>query len=1374
MSESEKQHPGIFLRDSVLRPRKITVSAAAKLLGVGRPALSTFVNGRSSVSSDMAARAEVAFGVPAKKLLEMQVVFDAAAALSGSAAASAVRYVAPLVEIRAREIEEWANRNVHARSRLSVLLRTLVHSTAAGATRVDFPANDDAQRPGWDGQVVLEAATPWVPRGSSGWEFGTNADPKSKADADFESRVSGLSATERAGLTFVFVTPRHWPGKSQWANAKNALGHWKEVRAYDSSDLEQWIEQSLPAQTWFSNETSRPSTGVRSLDRCWKDWARVTKPPLHASLFDSAIASASRNVKAALARQPGDPIVIAADSAEEGLAFVSTLFGPAGGPELEAARDRVLVFDSPGVLPRLAQGNNGFIVVTTSRAVERECGPYSASLHAILIYTRNSSAAQPTVVLEPLGSEAFEKSLSLMGFDRDNISRLADESGRSLTVLRRRLAVHPAVKTPAWSEDHRTARSLVAFAFVGAWNSTNKTDQAVLEMLAGEASYEVLEKEVQRIVALDDSPMWSAGTARGVVSKHDCLYAVFGSITARDLERFFEVAKIVLGEDDPRLDLPDSERWTATLLGKTRELSGSARRGVAETLVLLAVHGNTLFRGRIGFDCEVAAARLVHDLLSPLTGRNLEAHDSDLTSYAEAAPDTFLEVLEDDLRKPQPEVNTVLRSVGSGFFSACPRTGLLWALEGLAWHPRTFPRTALALAKLAEVRIDDNWVNKPIRSLLMIFDARMPQTAADHTARRNVLRMIASKHPGVAWQICVAQLKERHWIGHYSHKPRWRNDGFGFGEPHRSWEPIRAFLIELVDLALEWPETYSVEMICDLVQCVQGLPIDLQDRVWKIVLSWGASQASDRDIAVLTSEIRRTLFSRRGPSIQDPDYEKWSLMTAAAKAVLAELTPKDVVNRHEWLFREQWIELSSLDVDIDVESDDFATRDGKVSALRAIALREVLDSRGVAGLVDLAGRGKAAGVVGWVAARAVLSTDELLHFVVEVFGLGDEPDQAVRRQLVSGAFSALTSPEAVSRVLAEARDRIPRDRIVDLAILAPFRRAVWEWIDSQEPEVSSSYWSSVVPSAMHAEADEIHEAMQRLLDSDRPRAAFSCLRWRTKGCDANLLSRTLTAIARGGKDKTGEYLLDPHDVEEAFAVVGESSNLTLDQKAFLEFAFLEILTNRATTRSGDSLPSLQKYIEAHPEFFVQAVVWAFKRSDDGIDPPEMLPDTEDRQLFAERGYKLLSSLRFVPGRGQSGDVEPDRLANWIAAVREGCERMGRAAVGDICLGEMLSAVPAGADGVWPGEPVRSLIERVHSKELMRGLITGRYNSRGVVWRGEGGDQERTISSQYQEWSEILGITHPFVASDLLGALAASYRREADREDEEAQVRRRLR
>jgi len=72
----EPPHPGGFIKRSVL-PDDLSVTAAAQVLGVGRPTLSNLLNEKASLSPEMALRVEKAFGVKMDTLLRMQARYDA-------------------------------------------------------------------------------------------------------------------------------------------------------------------------------------------------------------------------------------------------------------------------------------------------------------------------------------------------------------------------------------------------------------------------------------------------------------------------------------------------------------------------------------------------------------------------------------------------------------------------------------------------------------------------------------------------------------------------------------------------------------------------------------------------------------------------------------------------------------------------------------------------------------------------------------------------------------------------------------------------------------------------------------------------------------------------------------------------------------------------------------------------------------------------------------------------------------------------------------------------------------------------------------------------------------------------------------------------
>jgi len=73
-------HPGRVVRHDCLEPLGLSVTAAAKILGVTRQALNNVVNGKSGISPEMAIRLSKAFGSTAETWLHMQLAYDLAAA----------------------------------------------------------------------------------------------------------------------------------------------------------------------------------------------------------------------------------------------------------------------------------------------------------------------------------------------------------------------------------------------------------------------------------------------------------------------------------------------------------------------------------------------------------------------------------------------------------------------------------------------------------------------------------------------------------------------------------------------------------------------------------------------------------------------------------------------------------------------------------------------------------------------------------------------------------------------------------------------------------------------------------------------------------------------------------------------------------------------------------------------------------------------------------------------------------------------------------------------------------------------------------------------------------------------------------------------
>jgi addiction module HigA family antidote len=88
-------HPGLSVRHDCLEPLGLTVTRAAKILGVSRQALNNLLNGKGGISAEMAIRLDRAFGGGAETWLRLQMAYELAQARKGMDAIRVERYTAP-------------------------------------------------------------------------------------------------------------------------------------------------------------------------------------------------------------------------------------------------------------------------------------------------------------------------------------------------------------------------------------------------------------------------------------------------------------------------------------------------------------------------------------------------------------------------------------------------------------------------------------------------------------------------------------------------------------------------------------------------------------------------------------------------------------------------------------------------------------------------------------------------------------------------------------------------------------------------------------------------------------------------------------------------------------------------------------------------------------------------------------------------------------------------------------------------------------------------------------------------------------------------------------------------------------------------------
>lgn len=124
----------------------------------------------------------------------------------------------------------------------------------------------------------------------------------------------------------------------------------------------------------------------------------------------------------------------------------------------------------------------------------------------------------------------------------------------------------------------------------GAWDEAKAADREAIATLARQP-YEKVVAEIVRWLNCSDPPIRRVGSVWQLLSREDSWHFLSRFLVRDDLEIFESVVLSVLKTPDPQYELPSEERFAANIYGKALSHSGFLRRGLADTLAMLATRG---------------------------------------------------------------------------------------------------------------------------------------------------------------------------------------------------------------------------------------------------------------------------------------------------------------------------------------------------------------------------------------------------------------------------------------------------------------------------------------------------------------------------------------------------------------------------------------------------------------------------------------------------------------------------------------------------------------------------------------------------------------------------------------------------------------
>jgi hypothetical protein len=1242
------------------------------------------------------------------------------------------------------QLHHWVRGNEReAQGIIPELIGRLVAASVRKPNDSRFPRADSIGQSGEDGYLDAETGfLPFVPDGKSFWEVGTGADPVAKANRDYATRTAATAAATRTESAIIVVTPlsavHTWTTNAQkdWRTEKLDRKEWRDVRVIDGTRLIEWLTSFPAVERWLGIKMGLPAEAIEIPEERWLELSQIgSPPPLAASLFTANRSQACSKIDEVF---QGNSALLKIDThftrhvADFVAAHVATME--------DSFRDeivgRCLIVTQHDAWRTLTSLRDRHVLIAdfdiddTDTAGMRLIERAKLQGHAVVFAGKAGGAPHPNRVSipEPTTHQVVA-ALKEAGYNEERARTIAMKSTGSLTSLLRCLQNLSSI--PEWAQTTEAAELCIA-ELLGAWNENVEGDREIAEELSGKAYGEWIGK-IREVARRPAAPLKQKNGIWKFVSRYEGWEALGPFIFNDDLKRFQKVTVGIFRQKDPSLELAPEERYMATIRGKSSKYSSLLRTGLAETLALLGSRSDTVSNstGR----AESTARTTVYEILKAADWELWASLNDVLPLFAEAAPNEFLDAVE---RSLQTETfQAVFAQERGGVAGRTYMTGLLWALETLAWDSDYLVRVILLLGELAAIDPGGNWGNRPTNSLSTILLPWFPQTAATVEKRRAAVGALRSEQPEVAWNLILTLLPQMHQISSMTRKPAWRTmipDDWSEGSTNKDyWEQIDSYSKLAVDAAKA-----DLTKLQTLIDKMNSLTAEARDELLNHLRSAQVKALPQETRLPIWKELTDLIANHRRFQEADWTIKEPTLQTLSEIAnVLAPTSPNHL---HQRVF-------TARDFDL-YETDNFEEEVRKLDARRRTAVEEVYAAGDLTAVLDFSQAVESSAHVGAAFAQFASAEDEKIVLPE----LLESNDPALAR--FAGGF-VWSRFRVASWDWIDGLDTSKWTNSQKAQVLAylPFASTTWHRATKLLGEDENLYWSKANANPFDSEA-EISIAVDRLLDVGRVRESIFCMSrqvFRKQHVNPEQVIRALRAVAES-YDQFGN--MDVFEIVQIIKALQEDSTADPEAVASIEWSLLPLLDRL----HGGYPKFLERRLANESSFFCEVIRTVFRSTKADADAT---PKTADQQAVATNAYRLLFQWQTPPGSRDDGSFEGAALKEWVAQVKTSCEESGHLVVALQRIGHVLRYYPPDPEGLWIHHSIAEVLNAKDASEIRKGFEIELFNSRGAHTVDPQGGPERELAKQYRKQAEEVELRGYARLAATLKEIAASYDREAE-------------
>lgn len=887
-----------------------------------------------------------------------------------------------------------------------------------------------------------------------------------------------------------------------------------------------------------------------------------------------------------------------------------------------------------------------------------------------------------------------------------------------------------------WNQ-HATASKLALAMLIGSWNESNEADLEVVSQIVGE-KYSDWIADLRETLHVHDTPLIYKNGLWKFKERLQSWQDLGGRLFDNHLDIFKTTVLEVLCVNDPSFELPSDERYAAAIHGKVLPHSDNLREGLAETLALVGSQHDSLANCSIG-KADGIAILTIRELFENSDWLRWGSLNSLLPTLSEAHPGEFLSAVENGIAVSSSPLGALFEQEDTGVFGRNYITGLLWALEGIAWDEVHLSRSTVVLAEIASHDPGGNWANRPRNSLTNIFLPWMPHTLASIEKRQVALRTICAEQPEVAWKLLESLLPRQHSTTSGTYKPVWRKtipeDWEQVVTNGEYWEQSR-FCAELIVQQAE----FDIAKLASLVGNYDHLPSPASEALRDKLLSEYCLSLSEQERLPIWSRLCKFIARHR----RFPEAE-WSFgdeQLLPLEDIANRLAPNTPSLLHRRLF-------SDSDSNLYEGGGDWREEQKKLFQIRKVAIEDILAEGGIDKVLEFSSKVTNSHIVG-----QVLADFDSLDFDAKLLpSLLDMTEQKNWSLVASYAWHRRYMGDWQWFDDIDKSEWNPK-QISNLLCALPFNRNAWERAAQLLGENECEYWKHTGVNIYQSDGDTEY-ALVKLLEHDRPSAVIDIMSssiFNNQEINPELACKALLALVQL---EAQADLIDSYHITQIIQYLQKTSDTDEDQLFHVEWAYVSLLDQHA---EGSPL-TLEHRLASNPVFFCELIQLMYRAK--GVEPGAV-EQTEQRRRIATNAYCLLSKWSSVPGTQPNGEFNPEAFLGWLEEMEGIVQASGHYDVALIHLGDVLVHSPAGTDGLWIHPVIANAMNSRERSSLRDGYRTGILNSREAHIVDPEAKPERALADKYRRRAnEVENAGYQRLALTLR-EVADSYDREADR------------